>query len=201
MVVGVTVPVMIALTLFVRYTPLGQGDAGDGAEPDRGAAHGHQRRPRDRRHVRHRRGAGRASRASSTGSTSTPSATRWASRTALYAFTAAVLGGIGNIPGAVLGGLVIGLVGELGSAYVGDEVERGADLRDPDRDPGLPARPACSARAPGRRYERSARVLGYWPWLAPGVFAAYPVPPGHGRGDLRPAVHAAVHLRDPRRSG
>ena len=47
----------------------------------------------------------------------------------LYAFTAAVLGGIGNIPGAVLGGLVIGLVGALGSAYVGGEVERGADLR------------------------------------------------------------------------
>jgi branched-chain amino acid transport system permease protein len=36
----------------------------------------------------------------------------------LYAFTAAVLGGIGNIPGAVLGGLVIGMVRSLGSAYV-----------------------------------------------------------------------------------
>ncbi len=38
----------------------------------------------------------------------------------LYAFTAAVLGGIGNIPGAVLGGLVIGLVRYLGSQWVGD---------------------------------------------------------------------------------
>jgi branched-chain amino acid transport system permease protein len=37
----------------------------------------------------------------------------------LYAFTAAVLGGIGNIPGAVLGGLVIGLVRSLGAAYLG----------------------------------------------------------------------------------
>jgi branched-chain amino acid transport system permease protein len=36
----------------------------------------------------------------------------------LYAFTAAVLGGIGNIPGAVLGGLVIGMIRSLGSAYV-----------------------------------------------------------------------------------
>ena len=36
----------------------------------------------------------------------------------LYAFTAAVLGGIGNIPGAVLGGFVIGMVRSLGSAYV-----------------------------------------------------------------------------------
>jgi branched-chain amino acid transport system permease protein len=39
----------------------------------------------------------------------------------LYAFTAAVLGGIGNIPGAVLGGLIIGLVRSLGSGY-GDEM-------------------------------------------------------------------------------
>jgi branched-chain amino acid transport system permease protein len=39
----------------------------------------------------------------------------------LYAFTAAVLGGIGNIAGAVLGGLVIGLVRSLGSGYVGEK--------------------------------------------------------------------------------
>lgn len=39
-------------------------------------------------------------------------------KTGLYAFTAAVLGGIGNIPGAVLGGLVIGLVRSLGIGYV-----------------------------------------------------------------------------------
>ena len=38
----------------------------------------------------------------------------------LYAFTAAVLGGIGNIPGAVLGGLVLGLIRSLGSAYVSE---------------------------------------------------------------------------------
>lgn len=38
----------------------------------------------------------------------------------LYAFTAAVLGGIGNLPGAMLGGLIIGLVRSLGSAYLGE---------------------------------------------------------------------------------
>lgn len=37
----------------------------------------------------------------------------------LYAFTAAVLGGIGNIPGAMLGGIVIGLVRALGTGLVG----------------------------------------------------------------------------------
>ncbi|MDX1965324.1 MAG: branched-chain amino acid ABC transporter permease [Pirellulales bacterium] len=35
----------------------------------------------------------------------------------LYAFTAAVLGGIGSIPGAVLGGLLIGLVKTYASGY------------------------------------------------------------------------------------
>ncbi len=38
----------------------------------------------------------------------------------LYAFTAAVLGGIGNIPGAVLGGLLIGVIRGFGSEYVGE---------------------------------------------------------------------------------
>jgi branched-chain amino acid transport system permease protein len=36
----------------------------------------------------------------------------------LRAFTAAVLGGIGNVPGAMLGGIVIGLIETLGSQYI-----------------------------------------------------------------------------------
>ena len=38
----------------------------------------------------------------------------------LKAFTAAVLGGIGNLGGAVLGGLLLGLIEALGSGYVGE---------------------------------------------------------------------------------
>lgn len=37
----------------------------------------------------------------------------------LKAFTAAVLGGIGNLPGAVVGGLLIGLVESLGAGFLG----------------------------------------------------------------------------------
>jgi branched-chain amino acid transport system permease protein len=39
-------------------------------------------------------------------------------QTGIFAFTAAVLGGIGNVRGAVVGGLVIGLVKSLGGQYL-----------------------------------------------------------------------------------
>jgi branched-chain amino acid transport system permease protein len=36
----------------------------------------------------------------------------------LKAFTAAILGGIGNIPGAMVGGLLLGVIEALGGAYI-----------------------------------------------------------------------------------
>jgi branched-chain amino acid transport system permease protein len=42
-------------------------------------------------------------------------------RTGLIAFTSAVFGGIGNIPGAALGGLVIGLTAAFSDQYIGSK--------------------------------------------------------------------------------
>jgi len=36
----------------------------------------------------------------------------------LKAFTAAILGGIGNIPGAMVGGLLLGIIEAMGAAYL-----------------------------------------------------------------------------------
>ncbi len=41
----------------------------------------------------------------------------------IKAFTAAVLGGIGSIPGAFLGGLVLGLTEAFGTGYVSSDYE------------------------------------------------------------------------------
>src|SRR3954470_18916373 len=38
----------------------------------------------------------------------------------LKSFSAAVLGGIGNVPGAMLGGVLLGIVEALGAGYIGD---------------------------------------------------------------------------------
>jgi branched-chain amino acid transport system permease protein len=38
----------------------------------------------------------------------------------LKAFTAAVFGGIGNLGGAVVGGLLLGLIESIGSGYLGE---------------------------------------------------------------------------------
>ena len=57
----------------------------------------------------------------------------------LLSFTAAVLGGIGNLTGATLGALVIGLVQAMSDRFLEDALDDGHRLRDPDPGARLPA--------------------------------------------------------------
>jgi branched-chain amino acid transport system permease protein len=120
MVVGVTVPAMLALTLFVKFTPLGKAMRATAQNPTAAKLMGIN--------VDRVIAATFAIGGALAGVASTIYGLYIGSvdyqmgfQNGLYAFTAAVLGGIGNIPGAVLGGLVIGVVGELGKAYLGSK--------------------------------------------------------------------------------
>ena len=116
---GVTVPLMIALTVFVRFTSLGKAMRATAQNPTAAQLMG----------INTERviaatfliGGGLAGFGAMIYGLSINSINyQMGFLVGLYAFTAAVLGGIGNIPGAVLGGLLIGLVRSLGSAYVGE---------------------------------------------------------------------------------
>ena len=117
LVVGITVPIMVGLTLFVKFTRLGKAMRATeqnmtaaqlmGVSVDRviaatfgiGGALGGVASVVYALHIN-------------------TVSFQMGFQNGLYAFTAAVLGGIGNLPGAVLGGLLIGLVRSLGSAYL-----------------------------------------------------------------------------------
>lgn len=120
MVIGTTVPLMIALTLFVKFTRLGTAMRATeqsqlaaalmGIHVDRVIA------------LTFGIGGALAGAASVIYSLYINTISfQMGFTNGLYAFTAAVLGGIGSIPGAVLGGLLIGLVRSLGSAYIGEK--------------------------------------------------------------------------------
>jgi branched-chain amino acid transport system permease protein len=118
LIVGVTVPIMIALTYFVKYTRLGKAMRAAAQNPTAAKLMGIDvDRVISATFVI---GGGLAGVASVIYSlTITRIGYTVGFQNGLYAFTAAVLGGIGNIPGAVLGGLLIGLVRSLGDGYVG----------------------------------------------------------------------------------
>lgn len=119
LVVGVTVPLMIALTVLVRLTTLGKAMRATAQNPVAAQLMGID----TNRVISATFATGGA--LAGFGSVIYALYVNTVSfqmgfQNGLYAFTAAVLGGIGNIPGAVLGGLVIGLVRALGTAYIGE---------------------------------------------------------------------------------
>ena len=119
MVIGTTVPLMIALTIFVKFTPLGKAMRATAQNPIAAQLMGIN----TERVIAATFGIGGSLAGAASliyGLSINTISYQIGFQNGLYAFTAAVLGGIGNIPGAVLGGLIIGLVNSLGSAYIGE---------------------------------------------------------------------------------
>ncbi|HZN61602.1 MAG TPA: branched-chain amino acid ABC transporter permease [Planctomycetota bacterium] len=119
-VILVTVPLMIGLTLFVKYTRLGKAMRATAQNPMAARLMGID--------VDRVIGATFAIGGSLAGAAAVvyglyinTVSFQMGYQNGLYAFTAAVLGGIGNLPGAMLGGILIGLIRSLGSQYVGEQ--------------------------------------------------------------------------------
>jgi len=120
LVILVTVPLMAGLTIFVRFTKLGKAMRATAQNPVASRLMGIDV---DRVIGWTFAIGGLLAGAASViyGLTINTVSFQMGYQNGLYAFTAAVLGGIGNLPGAMLGGLVIGLVRSLGSQYVGEQ--------------------------------------------------------------------------------
>jgi branched-chain amino acid transport system permease protein len=120
LVILVTVPLMAALTVFVRFTKLGKAMRATAQNPVAARLMGIDV---DRVIAWTFAIGGLLAGAASViyGLTINTVSFQMGYQNGLYAFTAAVLGGIGNLPGAMLGGIVIGLVRSLGSQYVGEQ--------------------------------------------------------------------------------
>lgn len=120
MVIATTVPLMIALTVFVKFTRLGTAMRATEQSQTAAALMGIN----VNRVISLTFGIGGALAGAASviyGLYINTISFQMGFTNGLYAFTAAVLGGIGNLPGAVLGGLLIGLIRSLGSAYIGEK--------------------------------------------------------------------------------
>ena len=102
---------MVTLTLFLQRTKRGAAMQAVAMDHEAATAVRHPRGPQQRHRLRHRRGPGRAGRRL-VGPMLYVSPTIGDSL-GIQGFAAAILGGFGSIPGAIVGGLGIGVIGSF----------------------------------------------------------------------------------------
>jgi branched-chain amino acid transport system permease protein len=116
LVIAVTIPVMVALTLFVKYTSMGRAMRATAQNPIAAQLMGIK--VNQVIAVTFLIGGMLAGAASVIYALKVHTVNfLMGFQNGLYAFTAVVLGGIGNIPGAVLGALIVGMVYSLTSGF------------------------------------------------------------------------------------
>ena len=121
LILATTVVVLASLLWLVNKTKLGRAMRATAENPRVAGLMGGQTRPHHLRHLRHRRDPRLAAIAG----------IMWALNygtvqhsmgflPGLKAFTAAVFGGIGNLTGAMVGGVLLGLIEAIGAGYLGE---------------------------------------------------------------------------------
>ncbi len=104
--------------LFINRAKLGRAMRATAENPRVAGADGRAARHGDLGHLRHRCGAGALAGVMYAANYGSVQHTM-GFLPGLKAFTAAVFGGIGNLAGAMLGGVLLGLIESLGAGYIG----------------------------------------------------------------------------------
>ncbi len=119
--IGISIVIMIALSLFVNKTKPGRGMRA--VAEDRGAAELMGVNVNATIALTFAIGSGLAAIAGVFLCSAYPTlSSQTGAMPGIKAFTAAVFGGIGSIPGAMLGGIVIGIIEILGRAYISSQL-------------------------------------------------------------------------------
>ena len=186
--VAVTLPLLIALLTFVGQTRYGKAMRATAQDPDAARLMGINVDRTIALTFLHRRPAGRRGGADLR-ALQRHRPVQQGFTAGLIAFTAAVMGGIGNLKGAVVGGLIIGVVQSISDDHYGQQWTEAVVFGDPHPDHGLPARRAVRRGGPARMSGAKSRapalrsslanvrgLLPRWAWILIflGLAVAYP---------------------------
>ena len=142
---------VLALHLLLQQDAARPHDAGDGAKPDAGANSRRSGRAHGALHLSDQRRAGRHRL-----DPDQPDLSRQIHQRrdlGMAAFLAAIIGGFNQVRGAILGGIILGVLDNLSAAYLSSQYRARVSAVHPDRRDHVCGRKDCSAASRSARYE------------------------------------------------